>query len=123
MKLPKEFRKIIAVDFDGTITSEVEWPGIGEEIPGAIDTLKWLQQDMGYKIILWTGRCGKELWNAGSWLAARGFIPDAVNCNVIDTTGYGCVPKIFAAYFIDDRNIGGFPGWGAVARLFNSVEE
>lgn len=113
MKLKEPHLNIIAVDFDGTIASCDEWPIIGEEIPGAIKTLQELQEN-GYKIILWTGRCGNELKDAIIWLESKNFKPDAINCNIIDTTGFGCVPKIFATWYIDDRILGGFPGWGYV---------
>ena len=46
---------VIGVDFDGTICQEGYYPDIGPELPGAIETLKWLNSK-GVKIILYTIR-------------------------------------------------------------------
>ncbi len=102
---------IFAVDFDGTIV-EHGFPGIGEELPGAIETLQDLRKS-GHKIILWTCRTGKWVDFAIYWLKSRGFTPDAVNENIDKDLDFG-FPKIYASVYIDDRNYGGFPGWHAI---------
>ena len=106
---------IIAVDFDGTIV-EHQFPNIGREMPGAVQTL----QDMsnaGHKIVIWTCRCGAYIGDMVDWLDANGVKPDAINSNVADVPGFA-VPKILADVYIDDRNFGGFPGWGVVRDHF-----
>jgi len=44
----------LAIDFDGTVVRD-NYPLIGPELPGAIQTLKELQSQ-GHKLILWTCR-------------------------------------------------------------------
>ena len=81
---------IIAVDFDGTIV-EHKYPEIGKEIPFAITTLKRLQAEH-HILILWTVREGKLL-------------EDAV---------------LRADFFIDDRNVGYLPDWGAIYEMITN---
>ena len=45
---------IVGIDFDNTIVLD-EWPYVGPVLPGAIETLKELQE-AGHKIILYTQR-------------------------------------------------------------------
>ncbi len=99
---------ILAIDFDGTIV-EHKWfdksdPTIGNEIPNATSTLKKLKAE-GHKLVLWTGRSGYPLYNAVRWCANRDITFDGVNENVVDTTQWGCVPKIYADIYIDDKSI------------------
>lgn len=109
----------IAVDFDGTIV-EHRYPQIGEEKLFAFETLKQLQK-LGHLLILWSFRHGKELDEAVEFCRKRGlefyavnksypeeeFEPDAVS------------RKIDAEVFIDDRNVGGFPGWSEIWQMLN----
>jgi len=106
---------IIAVDFDGTVV-ENTFPNIGAELPGAVDTLKKLQQS-GWLIIIWTCRAGDKIKDAVRWLSEKGFIPDKVNENVDGITDYA-KRKIFASYYIDDRNFPPFMGWESVRKYF-----
>jgi hypothetical protein len=106
----------IAVDFDGTIV-EHEYPGIGKEKLFAFQTLKELEK-RGASIILWTFRAGKELDEAVEFCRKNGLEFYAVNKNypeeVFDET---VSRKINADIYIDDRNIGGFPGWSEVWQI------
>ncbi len=106
----------IAVDFDGTIV-EHRYPLIGDELLFAIETLKELQRQQ-HLIVLWTFRTGKELEEAVEYCRQRGLDFYAVNKNypeeVFDETSS---PKINADLFIDDRNLGGFPGWDVVLEM------
>jgi hypothetical protein len=106
----------IAVDFDGTIV-EHKYPAIGEEFLFAIETLKELQRQQ-HLIILWTFRAGKELEEAVEYCRNRGLEFYAVNKNypeeVFDET---LSRKVNADLFIDDRNLGGFPGWDVVLEM------
>jgi len=101
----------IAVDFDGTIV-ENKFPGIGREKIFAFRTLRELQRQ-GHQIILWTFRTGKQLEEAVEFCRRHGVEFYAVNKSfpeeVFDET---VSRKIDADIFIDDRNLGGFPGWG-----------
>lgn len=104
-------RKVIAIDFDGTIVTEA-YPDIGEEIAGAIEGIKSLQSQ-GLCCILWTCRTGEYLDAAVSWLEDRGVTMDYVNESSDEAIVYwGSNPrKIAAEIYIDDRSVGGFVGW------------
>ena len=104
---------IIAVDFDGTIV-EHKFPNIGSEMPRAIRTLQDLSLG-GHKIIIWTCRSGEYICDMLKWLGEHNFVPDAVNANLLPVPGFA-VPKILADMYIDDRNLGGFPGWDEVKK-------
>ena len=109
---------IVAFDFDGTVV-EHQFPKIGPPLPGAIETLRALQ-DAGHTLILWTCRKGLELQAALEWLDAQGVYPECVNCNTpeMEVEFGGDTRKVFANVYIDDRNLGGFPGWAAVWNAF-----
>lgn len=108
----------IAVDFDGTIV-ENAYPAIGNELLFAFETMKMLQK-RGFLLILWTYRAGRQLDEAVEFCRKNGVEFYAVNKNypeeVFDET---ISRKIDAEIYIDDKNIGGFPGWTNVwATLF-----
>jgi hypothetical protein len=111
----------IAVDFDGTIV-EHEYPAIGKEKLFAFQTLKELEK-MGARLILWTFRTGKELDAAVEYCRKNGIEFYAVNKNypeeIFDET---VSRKIDADIYIDDRNIGGFPGWSGVWQILTPYE-
>lgn len=106
----------IAVDFDGTIVDNL-YPGIGMEKPYATQTLKQLAAE-GDEIILWTARSGELLKDAVDWCESRGLTFSAVNSNyhtcINHQNGFSGPRKIQADIYIDDKNIGGFPGWPVV---------
>jgi len=112
----------IAVDFDGTIV-EHEYPDIGKEMLFAFETLKELQKH-GALLILWTFRAGYELEQAVEFCRNKGIEFYAVNKSypeeVFDET---ISRKINADIFIDDRNVGGFPGWGRIWQLISGYDE
>lgn len=114
---------IIGIDFDGTIV-ENRFPGIGPEIPHAIETIKSLQKN-NHKIILWTIRSDSSLDEAINFLKNRGVILYDVNKNPdqpIDS------PKLFCHMYIDDRSFGcplikqngkkSFVDWLKISRFF-----
>ena len=111
----------IAVDFDGTIV-EHEYPGIGKEKLFAFQTLKELEK-MGARLILWTFRAGKELDEAVEYCRKNGIEFYAVNKNypeeIFDET---VSRKIDADIYIDDKNIGGFPGWSGVWQILTPYD-
>jgi len=112
---------IIAVDFDGTVVDH-EYPAIGKEKLFAFQTLKELEK-LGARLILWTFRSGKELDEAVEYCRRNGIEFYAVNKNypeeIFDQT---MSRKINADIYIDDRNIGGFPGWSGVWQILNPYE-
>ena len=111
----------IAVDFDGTIVDH-EYPEIGKEKLFAFLTLKELNK-RGARLILWTFRTGKELDEAVEFCRKNGIEFYAVNKNYPEEIMNDTISrKIDADIFIDDRNIGGFPGWSEVWQLLNPFE-
>ena len=103
----------IAVDFDGTIVED-NYPKVGRENLFAFDTLKKLQEK-GHRLILWTYRNGKALEEAVAFCKANGIVFYAVNKSFPEedfNPKYS--RKINADMFIDDRNVGGFFGWGEI---------
>lgn len=103
----------IAVDFDGTIVEDA-YPKIGKPQPFAFETLKMLEAK-GHRLILWTVRKGRTLQEAVEFCKQNGIEFYAVNNDFAEEefSGRGS-RKINADVFIDDRNVGGFIGWGEV---------
>lgn len=91
---------VIAIDFDGTITTENCFPNISELRPHVVEAIKNLQSH-GHKCILWTCREGIHLERAVSFL----------HDNDINLSGYNFSPyqlqsrKIVADVYIDDKNV------------------
>jgi hydroxymethylpyrimidine pyrophosphatase-like HAD family hydrolase len=111
----------IAVDFDGTIV-EHEYPEIGKEKLFAFQTLKELEK-LGAMLILWTFRTGKELDEAVEYCRKNGIEFYAVNKNYPEEIFDENVSrKINADIYIDDKNIGGFPGWSGVWQILTPYE-
>ncbi len=110
--------KTIAVDFDGTIV-EHEYPRIGKEMLFAFDTLKAMQRK-GHKLILWTFRDGETLTEAVEYCLKNGVEFYAVNKSYPEEEfDLSISRKINADLFIDDRNVGGFPGWSAIWQMLH----
>lgn len=103
----------IAIDFDGTIV-EHQYPEIGKEKLFAFQTLKELEKK-GARLILWTFRTGPELEAAVEYCRKNGIEFYAVNKNYPEELPDESVSrKIDADLYIDDKNLGGFPGWSWV---------
>lgn len=113
----------IAVDFDGTIV-ENKYPEIGEEMMFAFSTLRALKKK-GHQIILWTFRHGRELRDAVEFCRANGFEFDAVNSNFQHESFNPEKEsrKLNVDCFIDDRNVGGFIGWGMIYQMLHPEEK
>lgn len=109
--------KIIAIDFDGTIVEDA-YPKIGKAKIFAFETMKQLMKD-GHRLILWTYRSGSRLQEAVDFCRENGIEFYAVNSSFegeeFDHNEQS--RKINADLFIDDRNLGGFPGWGEVYQI------
>ena len=115
MHLPNH-QKIVAIDFDGTIVKDM-YPKIGAPQLFAFDTMKKMQKN-GYRLILWTLREGGKLQEAVDFCKKNGVEFYAVNKNYPEEKlDQKTIRKIHADIFIDDRNIGGFIGWGHIHNL------
>jgi len=107
---------IIAVDFDGTIVKDA-YPKIGKPQIFAFSTLKKMQE-RGYRLILWTLRDGRKLEEAIAFCKENGIEFYAVNKNYPEEKlDNKSIRKLHVDMFIDDRNIGGFIGWGKIHQL------
>lgn len=103
----------IAVDFDGTIV-EHRFPAIGKPKLFAFETLRELQK-RDFKLVLWTYRAGRQLDEAIEYCKMNGITFYAINANHPDEVLTEKISrKIDADIFIDDKNIGGFPGWSRI---------
>ena len=110
---------LISIDFDGTLVDH-KFPEIGEPLEGAMETC----QDLiaaGHRLVLNTCRedCKKRkyLTEAEAFCREHGVEFVSVNENHLDDEfrdeNYPR-RKVYAHYYIDDRNLGGFPGWAMV---------
>ena len=100
-----EYSEIYAVDFDGTLNLAQSYPTLGKPNRELIAFLKERQQ-AGDQIILWTCREGELLKSAIKFCKNYGLEFDAVNDNVRENIEHfhnNC-RKVFANYYIDDRN-------------------
>lgn len=106
---------IIAVDFDGTLVRG-SYPSVDGLMPYALETMRALKKQ-GHYLIINTCRTGEELLIAINLMLEKGIPFDRVNDNHPDNTRkYNSNSrKIYAHVYIDDKNLGGFPGWLNVA--------
>ncbi len=119
--LPKN-SLIIAVDFDGTIVED-RYPQVGSAKIFAFETLKELQ-NKGHRLILWTYRSGEKLDEAVEFCKKNDLEFYAVNNSYPEEKYKGRVSrKINADVFIDDRNVGGLPGWGEIYQHLLKTEK
>lgn len=93
--------KIVAIDFDGTITKNSPYPIMGELRENCKETIDFIRKNN--IVILWTCRCGKFLDEAIDFLNKNHIAVDFVNC--VGGSDKDEVRKINADIYIDDRNI------------------
>lgn len=92
--------KVVAVDFDGTITKDNKFPDvIGVLRDGCKEAIDYIRKNN--KVILWTCRSGQYLDEAVEFLKANGIEVDGINADVYAKTDR----KIMADIYIDDKNI------------------
>lgn len=94
---------VIAIDFDGTCV-EHDYPAIGLEVEGAVETLRALSK-RGHRLILFTMRSGEKLEAAVRWFRDRKIELWAVNENP-EQRSWTASPKVYADYYIDDSALG-----------------
>lgn len=98
-----QYKRIYAVDFDGTL-AVTKFPEIIEPIKGMIRYCKDLKAE-GHTLILWTCRCGDDLAAAVEFCRDNGLGFDYINENVpenVERWGNDS-RKIFAHVYIDDK--------------------
>ena len=95
--------KIIAIDFDGTCV-EHEYPSVGLDVDGAVETLQSLTK-AGHRLILFTMRSGERLEAAVKWFKSRKIELWGVNENP-EQSEWTSSPKVHADIYIDDSALG-----------------
>jgi len=122
---------IVAVDFDGTIAVD-GFPDISaaREVPDSIAAVKYLQE-AGHTVVLWTCREDhpddddprQYLSDALHWLSERGVDLEYANALPAEEEfrTFGRRTKVYADVYVDDRNIGGFPGWHQVCAYVDAA--
>jgi hypothetical protein len=96
-------KKIIAVDFDGTLVDH-RYPDIGEEAPEAIQVCQELNA-AGVYLILSTMRSGEELQQAVAWCKANNIKLWDANKNP-EQSSWTSSPKVYAQRYIGDDALG-----------------
>lgn len=113
--------KLFCIDFDGTIAYDA-WPGVGELIPGAKETMLKIKE-LGGEIAIWTCRTDEHAQNAKDFLDKNGIPYDYFNkpfAEHVNIYGGDNSRKIFSDVYIDDRCIlweGGPVNWEKVQNL------
>ena len=100
-------KKIIAVDFDGTLSLSKYGEPFVENKP----LCDWMRKNKDrYTFILWTCRHGNSLIEAVKWLLSIGIIFNYVNENTLENVEkYGDCRKIYADLYIDANSEKGVP--------------
>lgn len=113
---------ILSIDFDGTICRG-NFPEIAGLQPYAVECINALY-DAGHYIIINTCRSGDQLIDAVNWLLQQGIRFHRVNDNEpSNVVLYGNNSrKIYAHLYLDDKNLGGFPGWKAAQEEIERVQ-
>lgn len=102
-------KKIIAIDFDDTITYPSPYPIMGEIREDAVRVIKSLKNK--YILLLWTARTGRYLEEALNLLVKYNIEFDYIN-KLPDQKG----PKPEADIFIDDRNFNSKIDWNEIEK-------
>lgn len=127
---------VFGIDFDGTCVMH-DFPQIGADCPGAVDTLKWIIANGG-KLVLNTMRCNDEI---------RAYLTESINWfynNDIPLYGknenpeqksWTTSPKVYANIYVDDSALGcplsfdeklsnrSFVNWSAVKAILEYYGE
>lgn len=104
---------IIAVDFDGTITTATPYPITGQIRPEAVRVLKRLQKELKYELLLWTCREGEELQEALTLLQQQGLI-----FNYVNNVDWQTSRKPLVKCVIDDKNLFYNVNWNKIEDYF-----
>lgn len=102
--------KVIAIDFDETITDNTPYPVTGMVRAEAKEYITKLY-DKGYVLVLWTCRSGKHLTDAINVLSENDLLDKFTLIN--GDTMVRQIPsrKIVADFYIDDRSCLGEINW------------
>lgn len=96
----REKSLVVAVDFDGTITKDNDFPhNIGVLRDGCKEAIDYIRQQ--HKVIIWTCRNGEYLEEMEQFLRDNQIAYDGINTDIYPKTDR----KIMADIYIDDKNI------------------
>lgn len=112
-------KKILAIDFDGTIVED-RYPEIGPLRPGAREVINRLWASGRFKIIIWTCRTGEHAITARRFLLLNVVCFDKFNESCQQNIAeYGGVDtrKIYADMYIDDKGLHELPSWHEIEQL------
>lgn len=110
--------RILAIDFDGTITKVNKYPNVGEFREGAMETLKAFQRAEG-KVLLWTCREGVWLDMALQHMKVERFKPDWVNCQTWAVLKGSRKP--YYDLLIDDRALSCPVDWAFIGKVLTAM--
>ena len=104
-------KKLIAIDFDETITDNTPYPIMGKVRSEALYYIPKLY-DLGYTLILWTCRTGKWLDEAINYLQELNLMQyfEYINDDGLNRDSR----KIVADFYIDDKSCMGEINWETV---------
>ena len=111
--------RIIACDFDGTITEDVPFPRYADIRQEALLYIPILFA-AGYTLVLWTARSGKYYDEAIQRLDDSGLLQYFSDISVCSAGHDG---KIAADFYIDDRATVNFDWTTVVSYLISCLEE
>ncbi len=103
--------KIIAVDFDGTITKAGEYKGFGKYEDPNEHVVEWIRQKSfdGDIIVIWTCRQKREYVDIRNYCIKWNIPVDGINTNEFAPKELLALsdnfPKIFADIYLDDRSM------------------
>tara|TARA_B100000768_G_C11139509_1_gene315451 strand:- start:318 stop:701 length:384 start_codon:yes stop_codon:yes gene_type:complete len=116
-KYQKNFKAVLAIDFDRTICMS-DYPALGKERKNASTYIQMLISG-GYGVVINTCREGVALYDAMNWLNHNGINYHYINCNfphLIEQYGADC-RKISADMYIDDKCLTGLPEWSEIYEI------
>lgn len=105
-------RPILAVDFDGTIRQGKRYDSKNKRLmPYCKKNIENLYYN-GCRLIVWTCRNEESLDFVREVLRVNDILQyfEQINENIEELQHWN-TRKIYADYYIDDLNLGGFPGW------------
>ena len=105
-------KPILAIDFDGTIRMGKRYNSKNNRLmPHCKFFIKKLYEH-GCRFILWTTRTEESMDSVREVLKKNNILQyfEEINENVQEIRWWN-TRKIYADYYIDDLNLGGFPGW------------
>ena len=112
--LGNETKKIIAVDYDDTITLYAPYPEQADLNPKAKKYLDKLHEK-GYTLVLWSARDGKDYDEAyNRCINEFGLTYLEKDSKVFK---HGATGKLAAHFYIDDRSISGKLNWKKVYKF------